>query len=136
VPIPPSKKKGDQDYDDRMLQMLEHLKTLINEKHEYEIDIRELVIQTENTPASHNPQNDQRLSPDDLIKIYEVDQNVLNGTNNTILICDDVLTTGAHYKAMQIVLSEHIPNRKCAGIFLARCVHTYTFDVISDENDS
>lgn len=46
----------------------------------------------------------------------------MNPTPSHIAICDDVLTTGAHFKAAQDILSEAFPGIQIVGCFIARRV--------------
>jgi predicted amidophosphoribosyltransferase len=115
VPIPPSKEKTDPLYDDRMLRLLQ---TICRgwEK----IDIRELVIQWQSAEASHT--TDCRPSPDDLMMNYIIDEQLVTPPPQTILVIDDVLTTGCHFKAMKQVLLNRFPNTAIIGMFIARRV--------------
>jgi len=115
VPVPPSKCKADKDYDDRIVQAL-----AICQQHIRSIEYRELVIQTESTEAAHS--SNFRPRPDDLEAIFVVDKLLLNGVRDMIVIVDDMLTTGCHFKAMKSVLCEHFPNNMIAGLFVARRV--------------
>jgi orotate phosphoribosyltransferase-like protein len=39
---------------------------------------------------------------------------------DTIVVVDDMLTTGCHFKAMQAVLRNHFPTQAIVGVFVAR----------------
>lgn len=82
------------------------------------IEYRELVLQSVSTDAAHL--TGIRPIPEDLIKIYDVDLNLIKGVREKVIIVDDMLTTGCHFKAMQSVLREHLPTNIIAGIFVAR----------------
>jgi predicted amidophosphoribosyltransferase len=41
---------------------------------------------------------------------------------SSVAIVDDVLTTGAHFKAMKRILMERFPEARIVGLFLARRV--------------
>jgi hypothetical protein len=114
IPIPPSKAKSDPLYDDRVLSMLQILSTNLA------LDIRELVIQKETTESSHSA--GYRPSPDELAVNYAIDPHLQDPTPRSIWIFDDVLTTGAHFKAMKKVMGQVYPAIPCIGIFLARRV--------------
>ncbi len=120
VPVPPSKAKGDQMYDDRMMLMLRQLSDLIRGTNGYPLDIRELVSQPASTAAAHD--GGTRPTPEDLATLYQVDQSQLPGVRERVVICDDVLTTGCHYRAMCSVLAPHLPQSSFQGLFLARRV--------------
>jgi hypothetical protein len=112
VPIPPSKTKTHPMYDDRVLRMLGQMGA--------GLDIRELVHQRETTTAAH--ESDTRLRPEELAPLYAIVPSLVNPEPSAIAICDDVLTTGCHYRAMVSVLSARFPNAKFYGLFLARRV--------------
>jgi hypothetical protein len=114
VPIPPSKAKGDPLYDGRVLSMLQILSVNLA------LDIRELVLQRETAEPSHSA--GYRPSPDDLAANYTIDSRLQHPMPRSIWIFDDVLTTGAHFKAMKKVISQVYPGTPCIGIFLARRV--------------
>lgn len=114
VPVPPSKSKNDPLYDDRMLQVLREMTRGLN------ADVRELVLQNVSTDAAHD--TDERPTPDDLIEIYEINEACTNPAPRFLVVVDDVLTTGAHFKAMQHVLAERFPGVPLVGFFVARRV--------------
>lgn len=121
VPVPPSKAVGDPLHDDRM----ERICGLIRPG----LDIRLLVRQTQSTIAAHEVPLGDRLSVDDLLAVYEIDEARTNPAPTMIGIMDDVLTAGTHYRAMQIKLAERFPVVPIFGIFLARRVFaTPNFD--------
>lgn len=121
VPVPPSKVRGDEMYDDRMMQMLNGFAQLVATHHGHHPDIRELVEQTTSTSAAHD--TDNRPSPDKLADLYKINTKALEQPiRDCIVICDDVLTTGCHYRAMTTVISEQFPNANFRGVFLARRV--------------
>ena len=123
VPVPPSKCKTDIAYDDRMIQALAECQCQIPD-----IDCRELVIQTHSTRASH--ESGDRLSSDDLIALYTIEDSLINGARGTLLVVDDMLTTGSHYRAMYAVLRARFPGHVIAGLFIARRVLGCDFDPV------
>jgi predicted amidophosphoribosyltransferase len=114
VPIPPSKAKGDPEYDDRMRVICEKIPA------ESQIDVRDLVWQTESYEAAH--ESDHRPSVADLLKIYQINEDASAPAPKAICIMDDVLTAGVHYRAMHTVLSRRFPGISIVGIFIARRV--------------
>jgi predicted amidophosphoribosyltransferase len=102
VPVPPSKAKSDPLYDDRMLRMLSELSRLTKSSHGYELDMRELVTQAFSGVAAH--ESDTRPSPSELAAGYSIEGHLLLGVKAKVVICDDVLTTGSHFRAMCHVL--------------------------------
>lgn len=112
VPVPPSKAKDDPLYDDRMLQVLRAMMNGVNG------DIRELVLQKKSIAAAH--ESDDRPTQAQLANNYKIVKRLRRPAPHAIVIVDDVLTTGAHFKAMQMVLAEHFPAARIIGLFVAR----------------
>ena len=114
VPIPPSKIKEYPRYDDRMLRMLGAIRP------DKKMDIRELIIQTDNADATHTLT--KRPRPEQIIKSYRIDQNLVDQKPSIIALVDDVLTTGAHFHAAKSILSKFFPSKPVIGLFIARRV--------------
>jgi hypothetical protein len=112
VPIPPSKVIGDPEYDDRMTQVVQ----LLGE----EVDARELVYQTESMEEAHAAET--RPGPTALYNNYQIEETRIAPIPSQIAVVDDVLTTGAHFKAMKKILGETYPEIRIVGIFIARRV--------------
>lgn len=114
VPIPPSKTKSDPMYDDRLIRMLQALGRGLS------VDIRELVLQRENMEPAHSAAN--RPTPEELAENYVIDESLVDPRPNLIAVFDDMLTSGCHFKAMQLVLQERFPGVPIVGFFAARRV--------------
>lgn len=114
VPIPPSKAKTDPLYDDRMLRMVDAI--MPNAR----LDIRDMIIQVNNLQAAHGTEN--RLTPQDLRAAYQIDGALVRPTPDRVALVDDVLTTGAHFKAGQALLQRAFPETPIIGLFIARRV--------------
>ena len=71
-----------------------------------------------------------RPNPEEKAKNYKINEVVANPSPSLIVVVDDVLTTGCHFKAMKIILSRRFPGVKIIGLFVARRV----LDV-ADPND-
>ena len=112
MPIPPSKARDHQHYDDRLPRMLAAI------RQEPPLDIRELIVQTESTEAAHLI--DARPRPEDIEAIYRIDPDAAEPTPVSIAIVDDLLTTGAHFRAAKAILSNHFPQVPVVGLFIAR----------------
>ena len=111
VPIPSSKCKDDLHYDDRLLRMLKLIRPVPS------LDIRELLVQSHSVKADH--ESDNRKSPDDLRKLWKVDLSLTDDRlGECLAIVDDLLTTGAHFRAAESLLSSCF-NVKIVGFFLA-----------------
>lgn len=114
VPIPPSMAKGHPHYDNRMVRMLEAIRP------EPRLDIRELIFQTESTVPAHN--QDVRPRPNQIKRFYRFDKNLAEPEPKIFALVDDVLTTGAHFRAAKSILSKFFPRKSAIGLFIARCV--------------
>ena len=114
IPVPPSRAKGDPEYDDRMVKVTR----AICEGNLGET--RELVIQRENCEASHL--SEHRPRPQDLVALYEIQENLCAGVRELIVVVDDMLTTGCHFAAMKSVLLARFPDANVIGLFVARRV--------------
>ncbi|MEP1891115.1 MAG: hypothetical protein ABJJ14_05565 [Cyclobacteriaceae bacterium] len=112
MPIPPSKAKSDPNYDDRMLQMLNQMCQGVN------TDIRELITLKQTIQASH--ERADRPSPDELIDCFQIDDSLCHTPVNTILLFDDMITTGSHFKACKRMILDLFPEASVYGIFIAR----------------
>jgi hypothetical protein len=114
VPIPPSKAKDNPFYDDRVLRMLHAIGV------DPPLDVRELVIQRTSTTAVHDQEN--RPTPDQIQANYAIDDALRDPAPKVIGLFDDVLTTGAHYRAASAVLQQAFPGVRIIGVFIARRV--------------
>jgi hypothetical protein len=112
VPVPPSRVNGDPLYDDRVTQVIRLLGG--------HIDARELVVQTESMHDAHTAVD--RPGPGNLYDNYRIEGSLIEPNPSQIAVVDDVLTTGAHFKAMKKILQETYPNVRVVGLFLARRV--------------
>lgn len=116
VPIPPSSSKSDPSYDDRMIQVLVGLHPISRRRY----DVRELIIQRSSTDPAHR--EGQSRNPETIQGNYMLDEDLLAPTPQAIGLFDDVLTSGAHFRAAQRLLVEHFPGVPIIGVFVARTV--------------
>ena len=114
VPVPPSRAKGDPLYDDRLIKMLHAIRT------NPVLDVREIVTQEENYEAAHD--SNKRPTPKRLQEIYVVNERLIAPSPDHVAIVDDILTTGAHFRAIANILSERFPEATIMGLFIARRV--------------
>lgn len=114
VPIPPSKAKGDPMHDDRMTKIIQRINT--NDP----VDCRELIVQVASTDAVH--ECDHRPGPAEIEALYSINEDIANPLPAKIVILDDVLTTGSHFKAAQSILAARFPGIQIVGCFVARRV--------------
>lgn len=116
VPIPPSKSASNPDYDDRMTKVLE----AIGKHAGIKCDVRELIIQVVDKEPTHTK---DELRDVGLIKAdYRINESLSNPPPTIIGIFDDVLTTGAHFRAAESLLSDRFSGASIAGFFIARRV--------------
>lgn len=115
VPVPGSKAAGHPDHDDRV----EKICRLVRDPPP---DVRNLVVQTRSINASHEVGQGARVSVEELLDVYRVDEACTQPLPRAIGIVDDVLTAGTHYRAMHTILSQRFPGTPIVGIFVARRV--------------
>ena len=116
IPIPPSRPALDADHDDRLQRIL----TLAFRG--YDLDLRRLLYQTEVTAPDHT--RARRLSAESLYRIIGLDQPLLGirPLRACVVLFDDVLTTGKHYKCCERRLRETLVGIPISGLFVARRV--------------
>ncbi len=119
VPIPPSKSKGHDEYDDRMTRCLQKY---LGQRG----DFRELLINTVDRKAAH--ESSVRPTVSDLMDDMEIDENLTEGVRENIAIFDDVLTAGTHFTAAKRMLKQRFPYARIVGIFIARRVLPDAFE--------
>jgi len=114
VPIPPSRCRADPDFDDRLLR------TLGIAFGDYDVDVRGLLLQRHNTVADHAVSS--RLRAEALHALLCVDDHALlaRPLRERIVLFDDVLTSGKHYKCAERRLREALPPIPISGVFLLR----------------
>lgn len=112
VPIPPSKARSDAAFDDRMVQVVNAIRP------HGRIDARELLLQTRSTPAAH--EGAQRPTPEEIATFYRINEDVAEPVPAKLVVIDDMLTTGAHFKAAKSVLVARFPGVRVFGLFVAR----------------
>lgn len=115
VPIPPSKTKSSSLYDNRMTEVLNG----IGARHGIACDVRELIFQTEDMDAVHLNAT-HRPSPAQIRQIYEIDESLVEPEPKLIVIFDDVVTAGAHFRAAKDLLQERFRDVPITGVFVAR----------------
>lgn len=114
VPVPPSKSRSHIDYDDRLLQILARAEEVQGKK----LDVRELIVQQESFQASHLCKGSQRPMADQILSRYQIAHSQ-EGIESPILVFDDVMTRGSHFKAVQKSIKQAYPHAKVYGMFIA-----------------
>jgi hypothetical protein len=114
VPIPPSQRAEDPDFDDRLGRTLQ----LAFEG--YDTDVRSLLYQMRSTARDHAGR--ARLSEQALFGILRVDEAQLaqRPVRGRVVLFDDVLTSGKHFKCCERRLRQALPDTPIAGVFLMR----------------
>ncbi len=118
VPIPPSKISTHPDFDDRLNIVLQRVSNRKNIK----MDIRPLITQNIDTESAHTNQA-PRLTIAELCDLYQINEDIISPTPKKIVIFDDVLTKGTHFKAMQKTLQKIYPDVPIVGLFIALSVY-------------
>jgi predicted amidophosphoribosyltransferase len=80
-------------------------------------DIRELIVLTESAESKQ-----KQVTPQERAEHYSLDGSILQPEPRVVFLFDDVLTTGCHFKAAELVIKSHLPHVTVIGIFLARAV--------------
>jgi hypothetical protein len=112
VPIPPSKVKTDPLYDDRIVQVTSAFCKARNG------DFREILTIKENLEPSHEAQH--RPKPSEIEANLHLNSELCHLTKDNIILVDDMITTGAHFKACQSKLRVAFPNAIIKGMFITR----------------
>ena len=117
VPIPPSKKIGDPEHDDRMLQICNQIAAGLAS-----VEVSELFVIKKSVQASHlsrtRPTKEQ-LKENLRMMIRDDDYR----PETRVILLDDVLTSGAHYSACKELLEGVFPAVTVMGVFVARVDH-------------
>ena len=111
VPVPPSKAKDDDEYDDRLVRMLKAVRP------ERPLDVRQLIVQTRSVEPTHR--RPTRVRASDIENMYGIGK-ALEGEEETpsagvVVVVDDLLTSGAQFRAAQRKLSRHFPDIDVVG---------------------
>jgi len=116
IPIPPSRVIRHSDYDDRLLRVLR----LAFEG--YDTDIRAVLYQSQSIAADHT--SGRRIRLESLYQRIHINWDALASRplRSKLVLFDDVLTTGKHYKCCERRLREALPATPISGLFVARRV--------------
>ncbi len=79
---------------------------------------------TQSTPADHESSN--RLTFDELLEITKLTCHGGLPPRPIVVIVDDVLNSGKHFKVAQSLIKACYPDVQTRGLFLARCVREPT----------
>ena len=114
VPIPPSRVKTDPLYDDRVIQVL---RNFCNSQPNAEF--RDIIT----VNANMTPTHEAKMSPDEIIPFLTIDKVLCAVQKEKIILVDDVITEGAHFKACQRLLQAEFRDSQIKGLFVARTQH-------------
>lgn len=115
IPMPPSKIKKDPQYDDRLWKVL-----LKMQEFEPALDIRELLLAKSSREAAHNPGAVRPKVPDHLNNLVLDESQREPNPQQGIVLFDDIITSGAHFKAAQIKIKKEYFDGLIVGLFVAR----------------
>lgn len=87
-----------------------------------DVDVRNLVRQDVSMVSSHERPEGARLSVEELLEHYSLDETLTAPQPTHIAIVDDMLTAGTHYRAMHTILLRRYPEANFAGVFVARAI--------------
>ena len=125
IPIPPSKCKTDDFYDDRMVKALK-----IATKNLEDVYVKDIIELANNRQSSHSS-TQPRLNPTELLEILKIDKNSTIETTDIILV-DDVITTGSQFKACKELILQNYPHANVIGLFICRTQHGSAADDYDD----
>ena len=111
VPVPPSKRRVDPFYDNRVAQLLRLACPA-------SADIRELIVCREEREPAHF--NEVRPSAEMLLENYMLGEVGDGPVRERIVFFDDMVTSGNHFVACRQFLLTHFPGREVVGVFVAR----------------
>jgi hypothetical protein len=114
IPIPCSKVTRDPEYDNRLARVLST--AFLG----WKADIRDMLKITRSTPADH--ESAERLGFDELLCITEAAASTEALLRPIVVLVDDVLNSGKHFKVAQQRIRERYVGAEIRGLFLARCV--------------
>lgn len=114
VPMPTSKRPGDDDYCDRLLRAL-------NRAFEgWDADIRALLRHNGAMHPDHE-RCGERLRRADLMRLMELDgTQLVQPLRPVVALFDDVLTSGKHLSVAKARIGERFPDQAVIAVFVAR----------------
>jgi predicted amidophosphoribosyltransferase len=113
VPIPPSARRDDPLYDDRITRIIRVMTRSLD------ADVRELIRQVRSSTPAHLS-GDCRPSVQEILENYEIDETVAEPPPTSIGLFDDILTAGSHFRAAKLLLQLRFPGVPVIGVFIAR----------------
>ena len=80
-------------------------------------DVRDLLLQMRDTQPSHSG---WRPTPEQRASLLTLNELVVDPKPTAVVIVDDVLATGSHFRAAKMLVRRRWPNMRVIGLFLAR----------------
>jgi predicted amidophosphoribosyltransferase len=80
-------------------------------------DTRDLLIQTKDTRSSHGG---WRPMPEERARLMSLNESEVHPEPRGVVVVDDVLATGSHFRASKMILRQRWPAMRVIGVFLAR----------------
>lgn len=118
IPIPPSKIRTDPLFDDRTYRMLAFAIAASTTRKHFVHD----VLYQKSNRESFSSTVDKRIVSELASNYLMNDMPNYLPEKDTIIIFDDLLTTGCHFKAVEQVVLSRYPNANVIGVFVARRV--------------
>ncbi|QLZ70555.1 hypothetical protein FOLKNPGA_03369 [Legionella sp. PC1000] len=117
IPAPPSKAPGDENHDNRLVRILELVSAAIPEFIFFDaLYVKKSVDESHKTNERDVQKKLQNLG---------IDESFINKLKNkSVVIFDDVLTTGTTFKTAQIKIHQIDNALKVIGIFIAKAIAT------------
>ncbi len=116
IPIPPSKLEDNPMFDDRINQILELAQSNCNNQNHIVANVIKQNVDREASSTSGNTRNVNELKGNYMMSNIPH----YNPLIDEIMIFDDVLTTGCHFKAAQRLILDNHPNARVNGVFIVR----------------
>lgn len=113
VPTPSSRIPDHPEYENRASRVLREVCSTL--------DVRFLVHQSVSTSVTHLM--DRRFTIEQLVAIYSISIDQMEPAPEHIVVVDDIVATGLHYRAMVHLLRNAFPRVPISGLFLARRAH-------------
>lgn len=120
VPMPPSKSSDHPLYDDRIFKACMYAKSK-----QPKIEVVELLSQEVSRDSLHSGATARDV---DALALNLKLSGQLPESCQAVFLVDDVIKSGASFKAAQIKIKEIYPNIPVYGFFLARCVRSPEYD--------
>lgn len=83
------------------------------------LDICELLVTKANREATHEP-GSHRLTIQEHIDNLTFDASFVTPPPKSIIVFDDIITSGASFKAAQKIITKNFPSVPAIGLFVAR----------------